>query len=252
MSHLNPPGFGAGPKPATKLTAAINAAVYDLLDFSDRQEFDFATRGWIEPAEDLEIRGADGEVIWSVKTFEFVWRPAPPSANPSLWRDTQLNRYAGFFEVTPGIYQVRGFDMANVSFIKSDHGWIIFDPLICIENMQAAKALAEKHLGRLRVVAVIYSHPHIDHFGGVAGLISRQDVADPSLSLDEQLASGKIPVLAPAGFTEHAVSENVYAGDAMARRAMYQYGTLIGKGPKDALCIGIGLGQSVEIGRAHV
>ena len=251
MSHLNPPGFGARPKPATKLTAAINAAVYDLLDFSDRQEFDFATRGWIEPAEDLEIR-ANGEVIWSVKTFEFVWRPAPPSANPSLWRDTQLNRYAGFFEVTPGIYQVRGFDMANVSFIKSDHGWIIFDPLICIENMQAAKALAEKHLGRLRVVAVIYSHPHIDHFGGVAGLISRQDVADPSLSLDEQLASGKIPVLAPAGFTEHAVSENVYAGDAMARRAMYQYGTLIGKGPKDALCIGIGLGQSVEIGRAHV
>lgn len=237
--------FTAEPKAASELTAQVNAAVYDMLDFSDKQELEFATRGLIEAPEALEILDENGEVVWSVKAFDFVQGGAPATANPSLWRHTQLNAYAGLFKVSEGIYQVRGYDVANVTFVESDHGWIVFDPLTCVEGMQASKALVEKHLGERPVVAVLYSHPHIDHFGGVAGLIDREDVADASLPLEEQLASGKTVILAPEGFTAHAVSENMYVGPAMGRRAMYQYGTLIEKGEKSGLAVGVGLGQAV-------
>lgn len=143
-----------------------------------------------------------------------------------------------------GIYQVRGFDMANTTFIRTDHGWIVFDVLMCKENMKAAKELMENRFGPLDIKAVLYSHSHVDHFGGVEGVITREQVADAKLSLKKQLASGKTLVLAPAGFLKHAISENVYAGIAMARRAQFQYGTVLDKGEKGALSVGIGMGQS--------
>ena len=231
---------------ATEYTAAANAAWYDTLDFSDETEKENALRGLIEAPESVVIYRDDGVVAWNVDAFDFVRdTEAPDTVNPSLWRNTQLNAYAGLFEVTDGIYQVRGYDMANATFIRTDNGWIVFDVLMCKEDMAAAKALMEKHFGPIDVKAVLFSHSHIDHYGGIFGLIDQEDAADASLSLEEQLASGKVVVLAPEGFLEHAVSENLYAGPAMGRRAQYQYGALMAPGEKGRMAIGIGLGQSV-------
>ena len=243
---------GVGPafaenKPATSYTADKNAAWYETLDFSDESEKENALRGLIEAPESLVIYDDEGNEVWNVADYSFVneLETIPDTINPSLFRNTLYNSYAGLFEVCDGIYQVRGYDMANATFIRTDHGWIVFDVLMCTQDMEAAKALMEAHFGELDIKAVLYSHSHIDHYGGVLGLISREDVADPSLSLEEQLASGKVVVLAPEGFLEHAVSENIYCGTAMGRRAMYQYGTLIKPGEKGKLAMGIGLGQSV-------
>ena len=233
-------------KEATEHTAAANAAWYDMLDFGDEREKENALRGLIEAPESVVIYRDDGVTAWNVDSFAFVRdAEAPDTVNPSLWRHTQLNTYAGLFEVTDGIYQVRGYDMANATFIRTDNGWIVFDVLMCKEDMAAAKALMEKHFGPLDVKAVLYSHSHIDHYGGIFGLINEEDAADASLPLDEQLASGKVVVLAPQGFLEHAVSENLYAGPAMGRRAQYQYGALMEPGETGRMAIGIGLGQSV-------
>ena len=233
-------------KEATEHTAAANAAWYDMLDFGDEREKENALRGLIEAPESVVIYRDDGVTAWNVDAFAFVRdAEAPDTVNPSLWRHTQLNTYAGLFEVTDGIYQVRGYDMANATFIRTDNGWIVFDVLMCKEDMAAAKALMEKHFGPLDVKAVLYSHSHIDHYGGIFGLINEEDAADASLPLDEQLASGKVVVLAPQGFLEHAVSENLYAGPAMGRRAQYQYGALMEPGETGRMAIGIGLGQSV-------
>ena len=229
---------------ATAITAEKNAEWYEKLDFSDRREFANAERGWLDNAEGKIIDGEDNRSAWDLQSYGDLNRDAPDTVNPSLWRNTQLNAKAGLFEVCDGIYQVRGFDMANATFIRTNHGWIIFDVLMCKENMQAAKALMENRFGPLDVKAVLYSHSHVDHFGGAEGAIDRNDVADPSLSVDKQLASGKTVILAPKGFLKHAISENVYAGIAMARRAQYQYGTVLEKGEKGALSIGIGMGQS--------
>ena len=233
-------------KEATEHTAAANAAWSDMLDFGDEREKENALRGLIEAPESVVIYRDDGVTAWNVDAFAFVRdAEAPDTVNPSLWRHTQLNTYAGLFEVTDGIYQVRGYDMANATFIRTDNGWIVFDVLMCKEDMAAAKALMEKHFGPLDVKAVLYSHSHIDHYGGIFGLINEEDAADASLPLDEQLASGKVVVLAPQGFLEHAVSENLYAGPAMGRRAQYQYGALMEPGETGRMAIGIGLGQSV-------
>ena len=232
---------------ASRFTAAANAEWYKKLDFEDKSENENALRGLIEAPESLVIYDDDGNVAWNVAEYSFVneMERAPDSVNPSLWRNTLYNSYAGLFEVCDGIYQVRGYDMANATFIRTDGGWIVFDVLMCREDMAAAKALMEKHFGKLTVKAVLYSHSHIDHYGGVLGLIKREDAADASLPLDEQIASGKTAVLAPEGFLKHAVSENVLAGFAMARRAQYQYGTLLSAGEKGKMAIGIGLGQAV-------
>ena len=231
---------------ATEHTAAANEAWYDMLDFSDESEKENALRGLIEAPESVVIYREDGVVAWDVTAFDFVRdAEAPDTVNPSLWRNTQLNAYAGLLEVTDGIYQARGYDMANATFIRTDNGWIVFDVLMCKEDMAAAKALMEKHFGPIDVKAVLYSHSHIDHYGGIFGLINEEDAADASLSLEEQLASGKVVVLAPEGFLEHAVSENLYAGPAMGRRAQYQYGALMAPGETGRMAIGIGLGQSV-------
>ena len=229
---------------ATTITAEANAEWYEKLDFSDRREFANAERGWLDNAEGRIIDGDDNRSAWDLQSYGNLNRDAPDTVNPSLWRNTQLNAKAGLFEVCDGIYQVRGFDMANTTFIRTDHGWIVFDVLMCKENMKAAKELMENRFGPLDIKAVLYSHSHVDHFGGVEGVITREQVADAKLSLKKQLASGKTLVLAPTGFLKHAISENVYAGIAMARRAQFQYGTVLDKGEKGALSVGIGMGQS--------
>ena len=229
---------------ATAITAEKNAEWYEKLDFSDRREFANAERGWLDNAEGKIIDGEDNRSAWDLLSYGDLNRDAPDTVNPSLWRNTQLNAKAGLFEVCDGIYQVRGFDMANTTFIRTNHGWIVFDVLMCKENMKAAKELMENRFGPLDIKAVLYSHSHVDHFGGVEGVITREQVADAKLSLKKQLASGKTLVLAPAGFLKHAISENVYAGIAMARRAQFQYGTVLNKGEKGALSVGIGMGQS--------
>ena len=229
---------------ATTITAEANAEWYEKLDFSDRREFANAERGWLDNAEGRIIDGDDNRSTWDLQSYGDLNRDAPDTVNPSLWRNTQLNAKAGLFEVCDGIYQVRGFDMANTTFIRTDHGWIVFDVLMCKENMKAAKELMENRFGPLDIKAVLYSHSHVDHFGGVEGVITREQVADAKLSLKKQLASGKTLVLAPTGFLKHAISENVYAGIAMARRAQFQYGTVLDKGEKGALSVGIGMGQS--------
>ena len=232
---------------ATKHTAAANAEWYKMLDFDDEREKECALRGLIEAPEKLIIyREGDGVVAWDLTKFDFVKdRKAPDTVNPSLWRHTQLNAYAGLFEVCDGIYQVRGYDMANATFIRTDNGWIVFDVLMCKEDMAASRQLMEKHFGKLDIKAVLYSHSHIDHYGGVYGIISDEDVADGTLPLQEQLKSGKVVVLAPEGFLKHAVSENIYCGPAMGRRAQYQYGAIMDPGETDRMAIGIGLGQAV-------
>ena len=242
-------GLNEESKPASDHTVQVNSALYSLLDFEDTAEAEFAVKGLIDAPEVLELTDADGNVIWSQAAYSFLddYEKAPDTVNPSLWSNTKNNHAYGLFKVVDGIYQVRGYDMANLTLIESDNGWIVFDPLMSIECTQAAMQLVEKNLGKRPVKAVVISHCHIDHFGGIKGLMTDEEAADKSLPVDEQLASGKIPVIVPEGFTEHAVSENVYAGAAMSRRAHYQYGTLLEPGVTGKLGIGIGMGQSVGV-----
>lgn len=233
-------------KPTTEQTNEINSAVYTALDFENTQEANFAVRGLIDAPETLELTNDDGKVIWSQKAYDFVdkYDAAPNTVNPSLWDNTKNNHAYGLFEVTDGIYQVRGYDMANLTLIEGHTGWIIFDPLMSVECSEAAMQLVEKNLGERPIRAVIISHPHVDHFGGIKGVISTDQVADASLSLEEQLASGKIPVIVPEGFESHAIRENVYARRAMSRRANYQYGLYLDASETSRLAMGIGMGQS--------
>ena len=239
-------GLSADVKPATDFTAKANAAIYDELDFDDKQEYEFATRGLIDAPETLELKDEDGKILWSQEAYAFLddYEKAPDSVNPSLWENTKNNHAYGLFEVTDGIYQVRGYDMANLTVVKGDTGWIVFDTLMSVECSQAAMQLIEKNLGKFPVKAVIISHSHVDHFGGIAGVMAKEDKADETLSIEDQLASGKIPVITPVGFTEHSVKENVYAGKGMGRRSNYQYGILLTPGVTGKLAQGIGMGQS--------
>ncbi len=239
-------GLNAEIKTATEHTVKINSAVYSVLDFEDKTEFEFATRGLIDAPEELEIKDSDGNVIWSQKAYSFVenYTECPDTVNPSLWENTKNNHAYGLFEVCENVYQVRGYDMANLTLIKGDSGWIVFDPLMSVECTQAAMQLVEKNLGKHPVKAVIISHPHVDHFGGIAGVISAEQAADGTLSLEEQLSSGLIPIIVPEHFTEHAVSENIYAGKAMGRRASYQYGVFLEQSETGSVAMGIGMGQS--------
>lgn len=224
----------ASAKEATKTTQDKNKEVYALLDFSDEQEKSFAEKGLIAAPESLELKDEKGKVVWSQKAYSFVENAdAPATVNPSLWRNTQLNHLYGLFEVADGIYQVRGYDMTNITFIKGDTGWIVFDPLMSTECSAAAMQLVNENLGERPVTAVVMSHPHVDHYGGIKGIIS-----------EEEVASRSIPIIVPEGFEEHAVSENVYAGNAMGRRAGYQYGTILDDSATGSMSIGIGMGQS--------
>ncbi len=239
-------GLTAETKDATEYTVEINSAFYSLLDFEDKTEYEFATKGLIDAPEELELKDADGNVIWSQKAYSFVdnYEECPDTVNPSLWENTKNNHAYGLFEVCENIYQVRGYDMANLTLIKGDTGWIVFDPLMSVECTQAAMQLVEKNLGKLPVKAVIISHPHVDHYGGIKGLITDDMAADSLLSLEEQLSSGLVPIIVPEHFTEHAVSENVYAGKGMGRRASYQYGVFLEQSETGKVAMGIGMGQS--------
>lgn len=222
-------------KEATQFTKDKNNAVYTALDFGDKDEFACAQKGLIAAPEALELKDENGKVIWSQKAYSFVENgaQAPAAVNPSLWRNTQLNHLYGLFEVSDGIYQVRGYDMSNMTLIEGKTGWIVFDPLMSMECSKAAMQLVEEHLGKRPVTGIVISHPHVDHYGGIKGIVSEEEAADR-----------KIPIIVPNGFEEHAISENVYAGNAMGRRANYQYGTLLEGSPQGTLAMGIGMGQS--------
>lgn len=239
-------GLTAEPKGATVHTAEVNSALYSFLDFKDTTEYENATRGLIDAPEVLELKDENGKVVWSQEAFAFLddYEKSPDSVNPSLWENTKNNHAYGLFEVCDGIYQVRGYDMSNLTIIEGDTGWILYDVMMSIECSRAAMQLVSKNLGERPVKAIIISHSHIDHFGGIKGIINEDRVADRSLSIEDQLASGKVPIIVPEGFSEHAVSENVYAGAAMMRRANYQYGIRTEPGVDGTMSIGIGMGQS--------
>ncbi len=240
-------GLNADVKCAAAATVSVNSAFYSLLDFENTTEAEFASRGLIDAPEVLELKDDSGRVVWSQSAYSFLddYEKAPDTVNPSLWENTKNNHYYGLFRVTDNIYQVRGYDMANLTLIKGDTGWIVFDPLMSMECSKAAMALVEKNLGKLPIKAIIISHPHIDHYGGIKGVMTEEEAADASLGIEEQLASGKIPIIVPEHFTEHAVSENVYAGTAMGRRAAYQYGSYLPDSVTGGVAMGIGMGQSV-------
>ena len=224
-------------KDATEFTATANEALLSELNWQDKRDFEAAARGFIASLDDPVITDANGRVVWDLDAYPFLQEEtAPPSVNPSLWRVSRLNAlYHGLFKVTDGVYQVRGFDLSVMSVIETDTGYIVIDPLVTVPAAKAGMELAYRHLGRKPIVAVIYTHSHIDHWGGVKGVIS-----------DEDVTSGRVMVIAPEHFLEHAISENIIAGNVMSRRASYMYGNLVPKGPKGQ--IGSGLGQTTSSG----
>ncbi len=222
-------------KPASPVTAAVNAAAAARFDFADRADFERVHRGLLAQLDPPVIRGAAGNILWDVSRFDFVQGDAPSSVHPSLWRQAQLNNVHGLFEVVPGIYQVRGYDISNVSFVRGDQGWIVIDPLTVAETARAARELIDAQFGPLPVVAVIYTHSHADHYGGIRGIVT-----------DEELASGAVRIIAPDGFLEAAISENVTAGPAMTRRATFMYGILLPAGPLGH--VDAGLGKTIPVG----
>ena len=222
-------------------TAVIESAHRQhTLPLHDTRDFDDADRGFIAALSPCVIKAADGRVVWDNDAYSFLGGAAPTSVHPSLWRQSTLAAKQGLYQVVPGIYQVRGFDLSNITFVEGDTGVIVIDPLVSTEVAAAALDLYRTHRGGDRpIVAVIYTHSHVDHFGGVLGVTSQADVD-----------SGAVAVLAPEGFVEHAVQENVYAGPAMTRRATYMYGTLLARGPQDQ--VGCGLGQATSTGEVAV
>lgn len=223
------------PKPVSPTVVSRNQALLNSLPFSDTQDFEDAQRGFLGKRSPNAITNAEGAVVWDNDTYDFLRGDAPDTANPSLWRQSTLNAIQGLFEVVPGIYQVRGFDLSNVTFIEGSTGVLVLDPLVTQETAAAALALYREHCGDRPVTGVLYTHPHVDHFGGVRGVTTQEDVD-----------AGRVPVIAPAEFTEHAVSENVYAGTAMARRSAYMFGAALARSPRGAL--GTGLAQTVATG----
>ncbi|MGF0318112.1 alkyl/aryl-sulfatase [Nocardia fluminea] len=214
---------------------AGNEALSRTLPFGDTQDFADAERGFIAALTPGVVKNAAGEVVWDIDAYSFLDGECPLTVNPSLWRQSQLCVKQGLFEVTDGIFQIRGFDLSNMTLVEGDAGVLVIDPLISEETAAAGLALYREHRGDRPVAGVIYSHSHIDHFGGVKGVTT-----------EEEVAAGRCPIIAPVGFTEHAVEENVYAGTAMARRAAYMYGAALPRGPKGA--VGAGLGPTNSIG----
>jgi alkyl sulfatase BDS1-like metallo-beta-lactamase superfamily hydrolase len=232
QGHFHPKG-----KAPSKFTLEVLKSAKANLPFADKRDFEEQKKGLIAPMKDLQIMADAGHVAWDMKRFQFLdTQDEFDSIHPSLLRQSVLNNNYGLYEVIPGIYQVRGFDLSDITFVRGKTGWIVFDPLISAEPVRAALKLFQEHVGEgLPVTAVIYSHTHGDHWGGVRGLVSEEDVR-----------SGKIAVIAPIDFMEFTVSENVYAGNAMNRRLFYQYGLLLPASPHGY--VGQGLGQAVSAG----
>ncbi|MEB2317959.1 MAG: MBL fold metallo-hydrolase [Pseudomonadota bacterium] len=217
-------------KPASIHTCRANAALGERLDLSDESCFDDALRGFIDTVPDARIETAEGRVVWDLSAYAFLETiETPDSVNPSLWRQARLNRIHGLFQVCERMYQVRGFDIANITIIEGDTGLILIDPLTVCESAAAALALYRRHRGDRPVRCVIYSHSHLDHYGGVEGVVSPAEVAN-----------GAVRVVAPVGFMEAAVSENVLAGVPMRRRAMFQFGPTLAAGPRSHVDAGLG------------
>jgi alkyl sulfatase BDS1-like metallo-beta-lactamase superfamily hydrolase len=215
--HFDPKG-----KMPSKFTIELQNGLRKELPFDDKRDFEESKKGFIaQPAYKI-IMAEAGNVAWDIGSYDFLLQGEDfDSIHPSLQRQAIVNMAYGLYEVVPDrIYQVRGFDLANISFIKGDTGWIIFDTLTCKETARAALDFINEKLGKRPVVAVVYSHSHADHFGGVRGVVDEVDVV-----------SGKVPVIAPIGFMEHAIAENVYAGNAMGRRMFFQYGVLLPRSP---------------------
>ncbi|RJO74874.1 MBL fold metallo-hydrolase [Nocardia panacis] len=205
------------------------------LPFVDTADFADADRGFVAALVPGVVLAADGAVVWDSDSYDFLREPCPVSVHPSLWRQSELVLKQGLYQVVPGIYQIRGLDLSNMTLVEGDSGVIVIDPLISVETAAAGLALYRQHRGERPVTGLIYTHSHVDHFGGALGVTTEAEVA-----------AGHCPVLAPVGFLEHAVAENVYAGTAMARRAGYMYGAVLPRGPRGS--VGSGLGQTNSVG----
>ncbi|XAZ25461.1 MBL fold metallo-hydrolase [Sinorhizobium sp. B11] len=241
---VSPSGNAA--KPATKATVEYNTLYRNGLPFDDVQDFEDAHRGLLAALPDPAIiNNADGVPVWDLSTYSFLGTSdaddAPDTVNPSLWRMAKLNMIHGLFEVVDGVYQARGYDLSVMSIIRTDTGYIVIDPLVSSETAGAVwKQLVIPKLGDKPIVAVIYTHSHVDHYGGVRGLVSQADID-----------AGKVKILAPEDFTEAAVGENIIAGNAMSRRASYMYGNLLPRGATGQVDGGLGKSTSSgEIGLA--
>src|ERR1700731_896519 len=224
------------PKEASASVIAQNAVMLKALPFSDTRDFDDAARGFLGTIDNAKIMSESGRVVWSLKPYGFLAEEkAPATVNPSLGRQSRLNMNHGLFEVVPGVYQVRGLDIANMTLIEGDSGVIVVDTLTSIEGARAAMQLYFQHRGQRPVAAVIFTHTHTDHWGGARCVLD-----------DEALAGSSIPIIAPNLFMEHAVSENIIAGPAMLRRAQYQFGPFLAKGVRGQ--VDCGLGKSMAAG----
>jgi len=228
--HFHPKG-----KMPSKYTVELQNGLRESLPFEDKRDFDEARKGFIAAPPYRQIMAEAGHVAWDIGKYDFLLEEGKDfdSIHPSLQRIAILNMNYGLFEVVPGIYQLRGYDLANISFIKGKTGWIVFDPLTAKETAAAALKFINEQMGERPVVAVVYSHSHADHFGGVRGVVDEKDVQ-----------SGKVKIIAPIGFMDHAVAENVYAGNAMNRRLFYQYGVLLPKSPFGHVDQAIGKGTA--------
>ena len=222
------------PKPATPATERANAAVRAAMAMNDKQDFDDATRGKLAELSDPVVKDASGRTVFDTRRYDFIKGDAPATVNPSLWREQALNAQAGFFKVADGIYQIRGYDMANMTLVETPNGWIVIDTLFTAEMARAGMKLAMDTLKSTKpVVAVIYTHSHVDHFGGVRGVVDEADVR-----------SGKVKLIAPEGFMDHAIAENVLAGNAMSRRGNYMFGISLPAGDKGSVGTGLGVALS--------
>src|ERR1035437_8188168 len=207
-------------KPASESTNELQRSILASIASAPTSDFEPASRGMIAPGAARQVPGGFGQVLWDLDAYAFLDDPGtieiPSTVSPSLWRQGRLNNISGLFEVTPSIFQVRGMDISNVTFISGETGWIIIDPLTSEETARAALDMVNEHLGERPVRAVIYTHSHTDHFGGVRAVVS-----------DDDVASGRVSIIAPQGFLDAVISENVLAGTVMIRRAMYMYGVLL-------------------------
>lgn len=230
---MNVPVSDNSSKEAKDATAAVRAAqqaMLETLPFGDTADFDDAARGFLGTIDDAKVATAQGRTVWSLAPYGFLEaEEAPPTVNPSLWRQAKLNMQHGLFEVVPGVYQVRGLDIANMTLIEGDTGVIVVDTLTSIEGARAALDLYYQHRGTRPVMAVMFTHTHTDHWGGARGVVD-----------EEAVTGGRVPLIAPNLFIEHAVSENIIAGPAMLRRAQYQFGPLLAKGTKGHVDCGLG------------
>ena len=230
--HFHPKG-----KPPSGHTLKVLADARKTLPFSDTRDFDEQKKGLVAEMPDRQIMADAGHVAWDKGAFDFLdedkdWE----TIHPSLYRICQLNQNYGLYEVIPGIYQVRGFDLSDISFVRGKTGWIVIDPLLTAETARAALKLFQEHVGEgLPITAVIYSHSHGDHWGGIRGVVDEEDVR-----------AGKVEIIAPRDFMEHTISENVYAGTAMNRRLSYQYGSQLAVNPFGF--VGQGLGKRISAG----